>query len=507
MQNKLTSTCQYESLLFPDKTCLHPPLKGDRDNFCIFHSRNDKKDKKDFWKGIQAKLEAKDFDFTAYYFPPGLKADFRGKKFKDARFVEVIFKGYVNFIEAEFSGKSTDFGLAKFSGESTDFRLAEFSGESTVFIGVEFSGKSTDFRWAEFSGKSTDLSWAEFSGKSTVFAGAKFSGNTNFGNAEFSGKSTNFRLAEFLGESTVFSGAKFSGENTDFSWAEFSGEGTKFNSADFSGCGTVHFVDTVFKGECGFLVTNFPLRLDQFVIFRGTRDPIDLSKTVFLYCNNYDRVLFRNCRFNEEPYKLFGWEFPLWKKRKIVLCDESYVGKLLELARQKGEEPSPGESRPNPEAKSERVKVEFSHVESLYRQFKKNLEAEKDWELAGEFHYGEMECKRKGLESGIRQNLGLLAWYKYFSGYGERPFRASCWIVFLLLAFAGIYWFLDTLPRQGFGYYLWELSVKTAFLQRIGETGNEPIGLLGKFFYLLQSVLCPTLIALFILALRRRVRR
>ena len=87
MRNKLTSTCQYQSILAPRKACPHSSPEGDRDKFCIFHSRNDKKNKENFWEGIQAKLKKKDFDFTGYYFPPGLEVDFGGKEFKDAKFI------------------------------------------------------------------------------------------------------------------------------------------------------------------------------------------------------------------------------------------------------------------------------------------------------------------------------------------------------------------------------------------------------------------------------------
>lgn len=489
----LTTTCQYQSpLLAPGKACPHPPLKGDRDKFCIFHSRNDKKGKGAFWEGIQAKLKAEDFDFTGYYFPPGLEADFRGKKFKDAKFSHAIFKGEVDFRDAEFSGEITNFFRVEFSGESTDFFGAKFLGESTNFNLARFSGESTNFFGAGFSGKSTNFFLAAFSGEST-----------NFWGAAFSGESTNFRWAEF------------SGKSTDFSWVRFSGKRTDFSQANFSGCGTVHFVDTVFEGACKFLEVKFPLKSDQFVIFAGTREPIDLSNTVFLY-SNYDRLTFRNCKFREGTDE----QFRFWW-RKVILKDEEFIGEGLKKITKEEEKKENLEERSVWEMSRRDLqkegRVEYSHVESLYRQFKKNLEAEKDWELAGEFHYGEMECKRKGITSRwpqlkwLRQNLGLLAFYKYFSGYGERPFRTSCWIIFLLpffaLLYSGIDWWLDP-PRQCFwNHYFWNISVKAAFLQRIGETGSEPTSLLGKLVYLFQSALCPTLIALFILALRRRVRR
>lgn len=207
-----------------------------------------------------------------------------------------------------------------------------------------------------------------------------------------------------------------------------------------------------------------------------------------------------------------GYKSPLLK-RKITLPDENEVGKLLTIQKEKSVEVEK-EGKTKKQIVAEQIQVEYSHVEALYRQFKKNLEEERDWEDAGEFHYGEMECKRRGLtgktewRTFLRQNFGLLAWYRYFSGYGERPLRALCWFVFYILFFAGLYYLLDARPKQQFlDHYLWNLSIKASFLQRIGDSGSEPAGFLGKLLYLVQSALCPTLIALFVLALRRRLRR
>lgn len=316
------------------------------------------------------------------------------------------------------------------------------------------------------------------------FSKKKFK-DANFMYARFKG-GVDFRFATFEGIAD-FRGGIFEGECVNFSWARFLGK-THFNAANFLECGTTLFVDTFFGSMCEFLGVEFPLRSDQYVIFKGSSYPLRLHNIILLY-SNYDRMLFRNCKFLEGPDEIIGRRFPLWK-RKTILPDELLVfTKPIEGWRK---------------AKQ----VEYSHVESLYRQLKKNFEAEKDWEMAGEFHYGEMECKRKGLKLCFWRVFGLLAWYKYFSGYGERPWRALCWVIFLLLFFAGIYCGLDTPPRECFwNHYFWEISVKAAFLQRIGETGNEPISIWGKLIYLFQSALCPILITLFILALRRKVRR
>lgn len=438
--------CQYEYLVTPQKKCLHPAISGDKDHYCLFHSRQDDKNKDNaFWGGIQEKLRDKDFDFEGYYFPPGLTADFSHIEFTDANFSGAIFKDTVSFFDAKFSGK----GGAYFGG-------AEFSGEG-----------GADFRGAKFSGKGgAYFSWAKFSGE----------GGANFSHAIFSGE-----------------------------------RGANFSSANFTECNTALFEDTKFETTCKFLHAKFPWSGDRFTIFRGTREPIDLSKCSFLY-SNPDRLIFRNFKFIEnEPEEFLALN--IWR-RSFVLSDEKTVdrGETITITREET-----GESKEPRIKQQEEIKVDYSHVEALYRQFKKNLEEERDWEDAGEFHYGEMECKRKGLTAPegwhefigpLRRNSGLLAWYRYFSGYGERPLRALFWLVFLIFSFAFVYYGLDTSPRQDFwDYYLWNLSIKAAFLQRIGETGNEPVGFFGKLIYLLESALCPTLIAMFILALRRRVKR
>ena len=235
--------CQYKYHIPPQRQCTHPPLAGGK--FCLFHSRNDDKDKKAFWQGIQNKLQDKDFDFEGYYFPPGLVADFRGIEFTDANFYLAIFKDKVSFFFATFSGKG-----------GAHFRSATFSGEG----GADFSG-------ATFSGEG----------------------------------------------GTYFSHARFSGEG-----------GADFSYTNFTECNTTLFEDTKFETKCKFLYARFPRRSDHFFIFRGTRDPIDLSRCSFLY-SNPDRLIFHNFKFIEnEPEKFLG--LSIWR-RDFVLSDEKMVDK------------------------------------------------------------------------------------------------------------------------------------------------------------------------------------
>ena len=99
-------TCQYKYIFIPKKKCQHPPLEEDKDNYCLLHSRDDDKDKEAFSNEIQKKLENNAFDFWGYYFPLGLKVDFRGKNFNNANFSNAIFRNGVDFTAAKFIGKT-----------------------------------------------------------------------------------------------------------------------------------------------------------------------------------------------------------------------------------------------------------------------------------------------------------------------------------------------------------------------------------------------------------------
>lgn len=70
------------------------------------------------------------------------------------------------------------------------------------------------------------------------------------------------------------------------------------------------------------------------------------------------------------------------------------------------------------------------NIEDQYTQLKNNLEKQGNYLNAGYFHYGEQEIRKKILELENKKRflpsfpLFLAQCYKWFSGYGERPWRA-----------------------------------------------------------------------------------
>lgn len=639
------NTCQYEYTVTHKKECPHSPIEDDKDNYCLFHSRNDDKNKDTFWQAIQEKLQNKDFNFEGYYFPLGIEVDFGGTNFRNANFRETTFKdkttftnaifattelakltnfintkfygeqgtnftsayfignGRVDFGEAEFKGKHATFSTTKFSAKAgTYFNAAKFLGNCVPhFNGAEFSGNGpawfakvrfegegrTDFSNAQFLAKGgtsfyearflkeggasfncakfssdcpTNFSKAEFSGNSNIdFTGAEFSGNgdtyfrqTVFSNngdvcfklVTFGGEGTvKFNMARFIGSGTTnFEGAKFpTKKGVDFSRTEFSANGgTTFSGTDFSDCHSVHFEGTQFNVNCEFTSTKFPWRPDQLVFFKGAVDPIDLSKCSFIY-SNPERLIFRNFKFlQNEPEEFLGCRFNLLR-RKIVLRDERRVDNgELEIINIEGPQKA------------------YSYVEAFYRQFKRSLEAEKNWEEAGEYHYGELECKRKAGE-----HWPFLFLYKVLSGYGERYFWAFSWLLFFVFfLFPIIYMHTGTtiiklvphetelgvvnnkistetndvstiktelnktkaeptmknvsskdegklIKRYDISYDPFDClsySMKVATIIRVGSAESPP-NPRGRIVAATEGVLAPIIIALFFLALRNKLRR
>ncbi len=478
--------CQYEYRYQEGKTCLHPPLEGD--TLCLFHSQNDEKDITAFWKGIQWKSYGNDLDFQGYYFPPGREAHFTDKEFKDANFSRAIFKGDVDFSGAKFSGENTYFSMAEFSGKNTDFSRAKFSGENTVFSEAKFSGKDTNF------------SGAEFSGKNTVFVGAKFSGeNTDFSRAKFSGENTNFSQAKFSGENTDFSVAEFSGKNTYFGWAEFSGKYTDFSNAEFSGEVAFH---TVSLGNCRFYDTD--LRRVKFIRcdfahqegyrpFRWLIKKLNETSAKHPECHSEPPEAAKNLSQNRRFFASLRMTILRGFSEVSSRIDEK-ISSLTMRTDVLRDEIEADEGKKDPKR--------YGLIARSYQQLKRYFQdEERDYARAGEFFYGEMECKRK---AGLYRPFLHLYWA--LSGYGERYLRALVVLLVYILGFSFFYYGTAS-SVYAVCYNEWRdcllYSLNVLALRGIETNQSYPFrfgSTIEMIFGLIQS-------ALFFMALRSKLRR
>ena len=87
----------------------------------------------------------------------------------------------------------------------------------------------------------------------------------------------------------------------------------------------------------------------------------------------------------------------------------------------------------NEVAPLQEVKRAWSHIERVSRELKQNYEDRRDYERAGDFHYGEKDARRKNPDTS--RELRFWLWlYKYVGGYGERWRYPLLWAGFVLVA-------------------------------------------------------------------------
>lgn len=149
-------------------------------------------------------------------------------------------------------------------------------------------------------------------------------------------------------------------------------------------------------------------------------------------------------------------------------------------------------------------RIPLGNLREAYQALKQKYHDKGDHVRAGDFHYGEMEAKRR--EYGFPRRW--CSWefaYWLLSGYGVGHSRAFCILVVLVAGFAGLYsW---TTPPGTFGSFSEALrySIGVAGLQRpeMPDSFTE----LQKWLHVLEAILGPVQIALFALALRLRLKR
>ncbi|MFQ5716176.1 MAG: hypothetical protein ACE5GQ_03655 [Nitrospinales bacterium] len=277
-----------------------------------------------------------------------------------------------------------------------------------------------------------------------------------------------------------------------FSWATFSGEGkVNFNQAEVDKNSWMDFSSVTVKNPRKIRFEN-----------------VYLGRTSF-YQTDIEEFTFKNVKFAKTKDRFINRE---------RLADETWNDLV------------PKEKRRTYD------KNFYSHVEILYRQLKRNFEEQRDYARAGDFHYGEMEMRRKRetLENGKRftkipslKYFSLISLYKLFSGYGEKWYQALISLLALLALFASLNilwiepqtkdvnvepkekiiwrWYASP-PWEKFGNSLL-YTFKIMTLQR--DFDFKPIkGVwLGRAMVSAQFLIGPTIIALMILAIRRQFRR
>ena len=341
------------------------------------------------------------------------------------------------------------------------------------------------------------------------FSGATFSANATFLETTFS-KGANFDRATFnrkaFFDRATFSEATFSaevdfirmtfGERANFDRATFKNRASFYEvtfreGADFSG--TTFDVEAFFRQARFKGRTSFSGERAKFIFCGATIDfsDITLEPLEALILRDVD---LQHCHFlNTDLRKaeITGAKWPQAGGRAVVYDEIA--------SRQEGKFPP------------------WSRLERLYRELKQNYEDRRDYERAGDFHYGEKEMRRKNAHTSSSLRF-LLTLYWAASGYGERYLRPLAWAIALFVIATVLYLRLGlkgewtggakpTLSMANVGDWLqaahYSFRVMT-FLKP--EQVATPISY-SRVVHTVQSILSPLFLGLFALAVRQRLKR
>ena len=146
----------------------------------------------------------------------------------------------------------------------------------------------------------------------------------------------------------------------------------------------------------------------------------------------------------------------------------------------------------------------WGNLKEAYQILKEKYRQMGDHATSGDFHYGEMEAKRR--EYGWPKRIlcpEFLYWA--FSGYGIGYIRAFMILVLSILGFAGFYYSYGGATLQNDFEKSLLFSLQAAV--RLGPGRPYTFSIQGERAQAVESVFVPIVAALFILALRMRLKR
>ena len=378
-------------------------------SYCLMHLPTPGKDLGDFQVEFERILrDAGDgaADFTEFVFPALLP---RTREFAaTCIFNRARFTRRADFGSAAFA-KDVDFSEATFE-EGADFTQATFNGIAN-FIRTRFD-QMARFREATFR-QPAHFDLAEFTQRVDLH-GTAFREQAQFTASRF-GQPTRFVLSVFEKQAD-FSAVTFP-PDVEFVQARFA-ELADFTRAKF--LGTAQFREVKFRQDGGRLPGPV-FSLAQF----------SQPESTLFYKTYLGQALFHNCDVSKMTFSSVEWHRREGSRKQMVFEEDVDLAHHAALA-----------LRPKERSSDER---EYGLVAELYQQLKKNYDDKRDYWTAGDFHYGEMEMKRLAsprrnrLLRWLHRHLGLVAWYRYASQYGESYLRPALLLLGVLVAFSLLY--------------------------------------------------------------------
>jgi len=446
--------CKYEG-------CKREPLPDSK--YCICHEKRDDKDIEAFNREIEKIMQDKEaefYDFRGFYFPESFDFEVIYEYLKDRTFEKNVDFSHVIFVE------EPNFLLAKFT-EGVDFSNSVFEKGGNFYL-------------------------------------AKFKKSVNFERAHFK-KWADFRYSKFIGKDLV----------ADFVFAYFEG-GANFRFATFNG--EISFYMAVFNQELYLTAIEGNARLD----FRIARFP-DIAKI------NRGTNL-KNAVFALANTEVVDFDDAKWPENKILIEEE--IKKNIDSESIKSEEELKSKTvtkkitggfctnlKFHPiflfysEGGKHRI-IKWKDVSSIYRRLKQSHQKHGHYDLAGDFYYREMECKKKALKE---KKLSLdcfksfgYSFLKHSCGYGEKPLRVMRNSLISVLGFAFAYFFTNSINLSGNSVLrniLQSIYFSTITFTTLGYGDIHPINDAGRVLAMSEAVLGAIFIALFIFVFGRKMMR
>jgi hypothetical protein len=149
---------------------------------------------------------------------------------------------------------------------------------------------------------------------------------------------------------------------------------------------------------------------------------------------------------------------------------------------------------------------DFALAASTYRALKQRHTEAGMYDVAGEFHYREMEARRNLArhERRFPNALGLNL-SRWLYGYGERPQRVIYAAAAIVFGLALVHWLFGTVSG-GFLEALYYSAVSFTALG-YGASQSDPIGWAGRFLGAGESFLGVFMMALFLVTFTRKMTR
>lgn len=514
---------------------------NDGEHYCLFHLPTKEKDIAEFEKIFQSRLSLVKEKVAGIEELPEEEHEKTKSEFSyDFRYV--WFPSEVDLTNYEFQF-GADFTSATFASYASFY--------NAVFLSYAYFTEATFSATAYFT-EATFLANASFDkavfASSASFSEATFLANANFISSTFS-SNIDFIKVTFLYESS-FTEATFLGE-TLFRHVLFS-SGAFFSSAKFEETSQIIFNQTCFREIAEFnqaLVRGY-LYFEEgdgwFFDGEWLNDKKTKPKKVERLTSVFENSLsFAHVRTEKPEHIIFNRVRlrPSWfvnvDSRKFVFTDISW------------ENYKAGKSELKEELKSlwDRNYHEPHNYQLLtvaLRNLAANAEEFNRFEEASNFRKSAFECERldrrnrqkkcvrklkkewskniicRQFFSEFRKSIST-TWklvkttqfdfvhflYRWLSGYGEKWFRAFCWLIFIWIFFAFLYAFSGTFGTE-------KEPVSIGFLKSIGyslqvmilqKPEPRPLDWVTNLFYGFETIFAPLQAALLALAIRRKFMR